>query len=87
MTPDQIRGMLAPARSDSEVLDHYGCPDCGQPMSGYANAGRTHIGYCLPCQVLWIIGANLFSSWQHETEAQQRADYERAGIPRMRRVS
>jgi hypothetical protein len=42
---------------------------------------------CLPCQVSWIIGANLFSSWQHETEAQQRADCGRAGIPRMRRAS
>ncbi len=41
MTPDQIRDMLEPGRDDREVLDHWGCPGCGQEMSGYVNAGRT----------------------------------------------
>jgi hypothetical protein len=84
-TPSQIRDMIQPGRDSREVLDYFGCPECGQP-SDYTNARSTHIGYCLPCQVSWIIGANLFSSWQYETEDEQRAQYEQLGIPRMRRL-
>jgi hypothetical protein len=62
------------------------CPLCDEE-SPYVNVGKAHIGYCLPCGVSFIIGANLFSSWQDETEDEQRAAYDAAGIESLRRIA
>ena len=62
------------------------CPLCGKE-SPYVNAGKTHVGYCEPCGVSFITGANLFSSWQDETEDEQRAAYAAAGIESLRRIA
>lgn len=51
-----------------------GCPQCGG-NDGYVNAGRTHVCFCLAHRVSWIAGANIFSDWRHETEAEQRERY------------
>ena len=34
------------------------------------NIGKDHWMYCEPHRVTWHVGYNLFSGWQHETEAQ-----------------
>jgi hypothetical protein len=56
-----------------------GCPECGE-SDGYLNAGKVHFGHCQTHRVYWLIGINLFSSWQGETEDQQRQAWEEAGI-------
>ena len=61
------------------------CPECGKD-SPHVNAGRTQVCYCTRCQVSWIWGENLVSCWREQTEAEQRALYEAAGIERMRRI-
>ena len=62
------------------------CPLCGLD-SPYVNIGKTHIGYCEPCAVSFIIGANLFGSWEDEIEDEQRGAYAAAGITTLRRIS
>lgn len=54
--------------------DHYfgACPQCGE-TDGYVNVGRSHWFYCAKHMTCWFIGANLFSSWQNETEADWQA--------------
>jgi hypothetical protein len=64
---------------------HLGCPLCEEERP-YVNAGKVHIGYCEPCRVSWVIGTNLFSSWQDQTEEEQRDAYMAAGITRLRRI-
>jgi hypothetical protein len=51
-----------------------GCPTCGR-NDGYLKARRTHEFYCLEHRVSWIYGANTFSGWRDETEAQQIEKY------------
>lgn len=55
------------------TTDEYfgGCPKCGK-TDGYVNVGRDHWGVCDEHKTKWPIGANLFSSWKEETEAQWR---------------
>jgi hypothetical protein len=57
--------------------DHFGlCPICRR-TDGYLNAGRTHVFFCEEHRVCWTAGSNLFSSWRHETDEEQRAAFER----------
>lgn len=51
------------------------CPECGD-NDGYRNAGKSHWFLCHEHRVRWCVGSNLFSSWRHETEEQQRHAYE-----------
>jgi hypothetical protein len=56
-------------------VDYFGgCPTCGK-NDGYLNAGRTHVFYCEAHRVSWIYGANIFSDWCDETEAEQIEKY------------
>ena len=61
--------------------DHYfgGCPECGD-QDGYTNVGRSHWIFCIAHRTKWCIGANLFSSWRDETEAEQRLAYDAIGL-------
>lgn len=45
-----------------------GCPECGDADAGF-NIGRSHYSVCTTHKTVWGIGANLFSSWHDETEA------------------
>jgi hypothetical protein len=57
------------------TIDYFGgCPTCGR-NDRYVNAGSTHVFYCLEHRVSWIFGANIFSGWREETEAEQREKY------------
>jgi hypothetical protein len=58
------------------AVSRFTCPGCSQPRSyvSAVNAGRTFIGYCQPCQVSWVIGANLFDNGRPQTETEPRAD-------------
>ena len=60
---------------------HYfgGCPECGD-QDGYTNVGRSHWAFCIAHRTMWCIGVNLFSSWQYETEAEQRLAYDSIGL-------
>jgi len=55
------------------------CPRCRR-NDGYINAGRSHWFFCKEHRVKWCVGANLFSSWRHETEAEQRRVYDEIGL-------
>jgi hypothetical protein len=50
------------------------CPTCHQ-YDGYLNIGKGHWFYCSEHKIRWCIGSNLFSSWQDETEEDQRTAY------------
>ena len=60
------------------TTDEYfgGCPECGK-SDGYLNVGRNHWGVCDTHKTTWPIGANLFSSWHDETEAEWQQNEER----------
>ena len=50
-------------------LSHLGaCPQC-HDAGACLNVRKDHWGCCTRCSTRWRIGSNLFSSWQHETEA------------------
>jgi hypothetical protein len=51
-----------------------GCPTCGG-CDGYLNLRRDHWMVCHACKTRWVIGANLFSSWRDETEADWERNY------------
>jgi hypothetical protein len=70
----------------TEATAPWDCSLCGQP-SPWVNVGKTHVGYCVACGVSYIIGSNLLSSWQDETEEEQRDAYAAAGITTLRRIS
>ena len=58
----------------AEFNDYFGlCPDCHAAPS-YRNVNRTHVAHCEKCRVKWIIGANLFSCWRGESEADWKAN-------------
>ena len=54
---------------------HYfgGCPECGN-TDGYVNVRSNHWFVCDRHMTRWSAGANLFSGWREETEA----DWQRA---------
>ena len=60
---------------------HYfgGCPECGS-QDGCTNVGKAHWAFCKAHRTMWCIGWNLFSSWQYETEADQRLAYDTIGL-------
>jgi hypothetical protein len=61
------------------------CPTCHK-TDGYMNIGKGHWFICKEHRVTWFIGANLFSSWQYETEQDQRRQYDELGMSRFARV-
>ncbi|HUE95105.1 MAG TPA: hypothetical protein VMN39_00510 [Longimicrobiaceae bacterium] len=61
-------------------------PECYR-TDGYINVGKGHWFYCKAHRTKWFIGANLFSSWTHETEAEQRARYDEMGFGFFREVA
>ena len=60
------------------TTDEYlgGCPECGE-SDGYLNVGRNHWAVCDTHQTKWPIGANLFSSWHDETDADWKCNAEK----------
>jgi hypothetical protein len=63
-----------------KVDDYFGgCPQCGR-SDGYTNVGKSHWFFCREHKAKWCIGSNLFSSWQDETEEEQRRAYVRIGL-------
>lgn len=62
--------------SEKTTTDEYfgGCPTCGK-NDGYRNAGRSHWFFCTAHKLRWCAGINLFSSWQNETEEEQREKF------------
>ena len=71
--------MNSPNQTDQQTADivdlfptdeHFGnCPHCRR-STAMLNIGKDHWMYCEPHRVTWHVGYNLFSGWQHETEAQ-----------------
>jgi hypothetical protein len=55
------------------------CPHC-RKTDGCINVGNGHWFYCKDHSVKWFIGANLFSSWKLQTEAEQRQIYDQLGL-------
>jgi hypothetical protein len=60
--------------------DYFGlCPHCHK-NDGYVNAGKSHRFYCKEHKVSWCAGSNLFSSWRHQTEDEQRRIWNEIGL-------
>jgi len=60
--------------------DHFhGCPQCPESKGPdcFLNVGRSHWAICEEHTTRWCVGANLFSSWRHETEEQWRENHQR----------
>jgi hypothetical protein len=55
------------------------CPHC-KKSDGYLNVGKSHWFYCIKHKTKWCFGWNLFSSWQYETEDEQRRAYDDIGL-------
>lgn len=70
-----------PTRSNTRMTpeqetNHFGtCPTCHK-NDGSLNIGKSHWYYCKTHRTKWYVGFNLFSSWQHQTEDEQRKRYE-----------
>ena len=72
--------------TESYVDHHFGnCPECGRTY-GYVNIGKAHWFYCRDHKTMWCVGANVFSSWRHETADDQRHAYEELGMEDYREV-
>jgi hypothetical protein len=56
-------------QNDHPIEKYCPCPECGQEMDHYRNVGRDHFGVCLSCNVIFLVGSNLFSSWKEEDES------------------
>src|SRR5215216_3188272 len=66
--------------SESANENYFGvCPYCGK-SDGYLNVGKGHWFYYETHRVKWFVGSNLFDSWKHETEEEQRGLYEKHGL-------
>jgi hypothetical protein len=75
--PDLTRQIM---KMFDDADDYFGlCPTCHK-CEGFINVGRSHWLYCTEHKVKWLIGANIFSSWRDETEAEQRAIYNEIGM-------
>jgi hypothetical protein len=61
------------------------CPHC-RNTDGYYNVGKGHWFKCDVHKTKWMIGSNLFSSWQFETEDEQREAYYRKGYDKYQEV-
>jgi hypothetical protein len=62
------------------IENYFGvCPKCCQ-TDGYLNIGESHWFFCREHKLKWCVGWNLFSSWQHETEEEQRRKYDAEGF-------
>lgn len=74
----------APCRA----TEHYfgACPTC-HGSDGYMNIGKAQWGYCKAHKVTWCFGINLLTSWRHETEEEQRAQYNDIGMGWFERIS
>jgi hypothetical protein len=46
-------------------------------MTASPTSAESHWMFCREHKTRWCIGSNLFSSWRHETEAEQRAWYDK----------
>jgi hypothetical protein len=53
---------------------------------GYLNAGRTHVFFCKEHELSWGGSVNILSTWQFETEKQQRKAWQEIGLDRFQRV-
>lgn len=62
--------------ADSGVHDFGACPVC-QTSYGYLNIHRDHWFFCDEHKVRWLVGSNLFSSWEHESEAKWKRNERR----------
>ena len=65
-----------PVRSGNNYFGD--CPHCLM-SDGYLNIGANHYNVCDVHRVFWSIGANLFSSWKEETEADWQRNKELLG--------
>jgi hypothetical protein len=61
------------------------CPICHK-QDGYTNAGRTHVFYCSEHKLSWGGDINIFSTWQWETEEQQRQKWQDHSLDTFQRV-
>jgi hypothetical protein len=69
-----------------EADDYFGvCPVC-RKCNGYINIGRSHWFYCKEHRVTWCAGSNLFSSWRHQTEEEQRRIYDQLGFDAFQQI-
>jgi hypothetical protein len=66
--------------------DRFGiCPYCLNTMP-YINIGSGHWFYCEKHKLRWYVGSNLFSSWQDETEEQQRKQFDEMDFGSYRQI-
>jgi hypothetical protein len=72
-------------QSPEYIAQWGGCPECGD-NDGYVDIGKSHWFLCRAHKAMWFAGANLFSSWHGETEAEQRARYDELGLDDYRDV-
>lgn len=54
------------------------CSTCHQ-NDGCLNVGKTHWYVCHTHKVRWMVGANLFDSWRHETQEDWQRNAEKIG--------
>jgi hypothetical protein len=66
---------IDPLQRDQQ--QHFGvCPVCFS-SDGYLNVESTHWFVCHEHRLRWCAGANLFSSWRRETDADWNENWER----------
>ena len=78
-------------KSDSPIYDqdtaYFGsCPICRE-TDGYVNIGRGHWFLCTKHKFFWYAGTDLFSSWEDETEQEQRKIFDELGLDSFRDIT
>jgi hypothetical protein len=73
-------------QAERNFVAHFGgCPQCGD-NDGFINVGSSHWMLCKAHKVKWFVGANLFDSWKHQNEAEQRKAYDDLGFGEYRKL-
>lgn len=78
-------------RGNGEILDlvtetYFGvCPTCHM-HDGYINIGKGHWFFCKEHSVCWLVGSNLFSDAEYESEEEQRRIYDELHFQNFRRL-
>jgi len=61
------------------------CPLCNN-TDGYVNVESSHWFFCSERKVMWCAGANVFSSWQNETEEEQKRNWDQLGLDKYEQI-
>ncbi|NIA67602.1 hypothetical protein HBA54_03265 [Pelagibius litoralis] len=53
---------------DIDVAPFGWCTFCRRPDTRYVNVGKIHFGFCQRHEIYWLIGEDIFKTWEDQDE-------------------